>query len=248
MPPLFYTNVRSVQAFKEEQHIDKLFFYYVNNENGEHIFYPGSATPMLFAGDDNQKNRCLCPEVIAREIQENKSVPPMIAIGDIANSSFAEHAVIHIDVFPLYRRFAVVYPAGKDKMVRFIEEFNNGEKLMGLAKRDGQILIQPNYMDILSYNWKVGLAPAKFKSRKWGYINYLGKTMIPPIYDEASEFDDDGHAKVTSYDSSAWDPHYLIDRAGKRFIPDDTDYYDLLCEAFEIDPEDIDGCGIEIDF
>ncbi|MCR5330124.1 MAG: WG repeat-containing protein [Lachnospiraceae bacterium] len=65
-----------------------------------------------------------------------------------------------------------------------------------------------------------------FDGSKWGYINAQGKTVIPFIYDYASEFTQYGYAVVKKNDK-----YYVITAEQKDYSIDDGEKYPMVSEV-----------------
>lgn len=188
--PVEFINIRSTDAFKKETGVCTIYFATNIDKNGCKVRYKNTENPAVFIVNENNKQLGICSMDVAEEILYNKSIPEHLAIGDLPKPNGAiKNVLFHLEICPSDRQFSSVSHVYFDKMRRVYEKRGDGQELVGIAKRDGKILVQPVFLEIGIYEWKVGLAPAQFQDGKWGYINYIGQTVIKPVFEFAQTFD-----------------------------------------------------------
>ncbi|MBX2841975.1 MAG: WG repeat-containing protein [Flammeovirgaceae bacterium] len=119
------------------------------------------------------------------------------------------------------------------KYDRFVEQTGIGPvtryKRVGYIKRDGQILIEPEYDKIIGFEeiWvkKQGIATL-IKNGKIGFVNYKGEIALPAKYNEVARFDtiwrnNDGisRAKID-------EKYGFVDHHGEEIVPVEYDFID----------------------
>lgn len=199
-----FKNIRHLALFKLEKGVNRIRLAAARS-NGTKVYYADSNIYKQAFIDENGKCLAQLDYEIAKEIQEHVSSPINYAIADYY---FPDGKMIHVciplEISSETQRYDWATRVWRDKMRRFGYNGDKTEDLVGLAKRDGNILIEPSFKSIGLFNWNKGLAPAKFSSGKWGYIDYIGHTKIPPAFNEAYGFDNKSDMAPVLADNGKW--------------------------------------------
>ncbi|WP_020530614.1 WG repeat-containing protein [Flexithrix dorotheae] len=122
------------------------------------------------------------------------------------------------------------------KYDRWVEQTGVGPvtryRRIGYIKRDGQVLIEPEYDKILGFEeaWtnKQGIATL-IKGGKIGYVNYKGEIALPAKYDEVARFDTIWRNNYGISRAKISNQFGFIDHHGDEIVPV---VYDFIDTAF----------------
>lgn len=246
-----FRNIRHLSLFKQEKGVERIR---LGNEikNGEKVCYNGTDIVKQAFLDENGKVLAQLDYEIAKEIQEHIERPINYAIADY---SFPDGKTINVcialEITSENQRYEWATRVWKDKMRRFGYSDSDGSDLVGLAKRDGFVLIEPSFKSIGNFNWNKGLAPAQFRTGKWGFIDYIGHTKIQPLFDDVYGFNNYSDITPVLSDNGKWgyiyadgsfaiklayDAAFPFDKRGFATVEDADEQYLIDRNCNYIDP------------